>query len=250
MLHVLKNPRSVAHLFDGRDESFIYSALSGIMGGIAVTDSRNPRSAVASVGCFHLFAGEPNSELFTVRSPDFSIFVPPNSDWNILIEKCIPAAKKVTRYAFHKDTAFDTKQLTEIKNSLPEGYFFKDIDSETYDLCANEPQLADFVSAFQDKTAYLRYGRGVVVMKGGKIVSGASSFSSYPGGIEIEVDTIPEERRRHLALSASAALILKCLKDGLYPSWDAQNPPSLHLAEKLGYRFSHTYTAYEIKAPV
>ena len=247
MLHELDNPRAAAHLFDGREETFIHSALSGIMGKISVTDSLNPRSAAASVGCFHLFAGEPNRELLSLKRSGFSIFVPLSNNWSTLIEKCLPAAKKVTRYAFYKDTEFDIKQLTEIKNSLPGGYFFRAIDSEIYDLCLKEPQLADFVSAFGSKGAYLSFGRGVVVMKGGKIVSGASSFSSYPGGIEIEVDTIPEERRRHLALSASAALILKCLSDGLYPSWDAQNIPSLRLAEKLGYRFLHAYTAYELE---
>ena len=44
----------------------------------------------------------------------------------------------------------------------------------------------------------------------------------------------------------SSRLILNCLKEGLYPSWDAQNPWSLDLAEQLGYHFDHTYTAYEI----
>ena len=55
-----------------------------------------------------------------------------------------------------------------------------------------------------------------------------------------------EERRKGLATTASAALILRCLDEGLYPSWDAQNMNSVHLAEKLGYEFDHEYTAYEV----
>lgn len=43
-----------------------------------------------------------------------------------------------------------------------------------------------------------------------------------------------------------AALILECLKKGLYPSWDAQNKESVILAEKLGYHYDHDYAAYEI----
>ncbi|MDD6328823.1 MAG: GNAT family N-acetyltransferase, partial [Lachnospiraceae bacterium] len=35
-------------------------------------------------------------------------------------------------------------------------------------------------------------------------------------------------------------------KENKYPSWDAQNKWSVGLAEKLGYHFSHEYTAYEI----
>ena len=41
-------------------------------------------------------------------------------------------------------------------------------------------------------------------------------------------------------------MILECLSRGLYPSWDAQNLQSVALAEKLGYHYSHTYSAIEI----
>jgi hypothetical protein len=43
-----------------------------------------------------------------------------------------------------------------------------------------------------------------------------------------------------------AALMLRCLDEGLYPSWDAQNMNSVRMAEKLGYEFSHGYAAYEV----
>ena len=55
-----------------------------------------------------------------------------------------------------------------------------------------------------------------------------------------------DERTKNLATIASAALILRCLDENLYPSWDAQNMNSVHLAEKLGYEFSHEYVAYEV----
>ena len=65
-------------------------------------------------------------------------------------------------------------------------------------------------------------------------------------GIEIEIDTREDHRRKGLAYACGAKLILECLKRGLYPSWDAQNKWSVALAEKLGYHFDHEYTAYEI----
>ena len=86
----------------------------------------------------------------------------------------------------------------------------------------------------------------MAILKNGKVVAGASSYTRYKEGIEIEVDTLEEERRKGLALVSCAALILKCLDEGLYPSWDAQNINSVHLAEKLGYEFDHEYTAYEV----
>ena len=48
------------------------------------------------------------------------------------------------------------------------------------------------------------------------------------------------------AEAACSDLILRCLGEGLYPSRDAQNMASVHLAEKPGYELDHTYTVYEI----
>lgn len=77
-------------------------------------------------------------------------------------------------------------------------------------------------------------------------MSGASSYTRYKEGIEIEVDTVVAERRKNLATIACSALILNCLEEGLYPSWDAQNMNSVRLAKKLGYEFDYEYTAYEV----
>lgn len=62
----------------------------------------------------------------------------------------------------------------------------------------------------------------------------------------ILIHTVESERRNHLATIACSALILRCLEENLYPSWDAQNMNSVRLAEKLGYEFDHEYIAYEV----
>ncbi len=93
---------------------------------------------------------------------------------------------------------------------------------------------------------FLERGLGIVALKDGQLAAGASSYSRYREGIEIEVDTRQDQRRLGLATACCARLILECLNRGLYPSWDAQNRISLHLAEMLGYEFSHEYPAYEV----
>ena len=55
---------------------------------------------------------------------------------------------------------------------------------------------------------------------------------------------IPENEK--WATVTCAALILECLEKEKYPSWDAQNMNSVHLAEKLGYEYSHEYPVYEV----
>lgn len=172
--------------------------------------------------------------------------VPQNKEWEKLIEMVYPNAKKVIRYAIKKDTQFDVEVLKKNLQMLPKGYELKQIDSNIYDMCLESPVTKDFVSSFDSKEIYLKDGRGMVILKNGRIVSGASSYTRYREGIEIEVDTVKEERRKGLALIVCSSLILRCIDEGLYPSWDAQNMGSVHLAKKLGYEFDHEYVAYEV----
>ncbi len=246
MLYELEDTSRVEDLFAGWNETLIFSCLQGVMGKIYVTDLESPKSAFAFVGCLGFYAGTPDREM-VMRKPDgYTILVPQSREWEALIEACHPAAKKITRYAIKKDTVFDRTVLKNQLSRLPAGYELRRIDGELYDQCLETPATEDFVSAFGSKERYLRLGRGMVILKDGRIVSGASSYTRYRGGIEIEVDTIASERRRHLATVACAALILDCLEEGLYPSWDAHNMNSVRLAQKLGYELDHEYTAYEV----
>ena len=93
---------------------------------------------------------------------------------------------------------------------------------------------------------YKQYGIGYVVLYEDEIVAGASSYSTYKEGIEIEIDTKNEYRQKGLASVIGAKLILECLDRGLYPSWDAHTKISLKLAEKLGYHLDYEYSAYEV----
>ena len=246
MIYEINDTSKVKSLFDGWEETLIYSCLQKVMGKIYVTDLENPKSAFAFVGCFGFLAGEPDMELVINKPEGFVIMVPQNEQWATLIEECFPNAKRVTRYAIKKDTKFDVDQLQKEIDKLPDGYELKKIDSAIYDKCMEDPVTVDFVSAFGSKEKYLQIGRGMVITKNGEIVAGASSYTRYIEGIEIEVDTVKPERRKHLATIVCAALILNCLNEGLYPSWDAQNMNSVHLAEKFGYEFDHEYVAYEV----
>ena len=251
MICVLEDTDKVKNLFEGWEETLVYSCLQKVMGKVFVTDLENPKSAMAFVGCFAFYAGKPDRELVAEKPEGFIIMAPQNEAWAALIEECFADAKRVTRYAIKKDTQFNVKYLLDQRARFDKefgffGYAMKKIDGEVYDLCLLDPVTRDFVSAFESKEKYLELGRGIVILKEGKIVAGASSFSRYKEGIEIEVDTVPEERRKGLATICCSALILNCLEEGLYPSWDAQNMNSVHLAEKLGYEFSHEYVAYEV----
>ena len=245
-LQRLEDTSKVRDIFAGWEDTCVWSAQQKVMGTILVTDTEAPKSAIAVVGCFAFCAGKPDRELLLEKPAGFFIMVPENEAWSSLLEECFPDCKRVTRYAIRKDTKFDRALLERYRQMLPEGYELRRIDGELYDLCLTDPETASFVACFESKEQFLTLGRGFVIVRDGRIVSGASSYSRYLEGIEVEVDTVKEERQKGLARVCCAALILQCLSEGLYPSWDAQNMGSVRLAEKLGYEFDHEYTAYEV----
>lgn len=209
-------------------------------------------AAMAILGDFAFFSGNPDEELIRFKpescKQDFIIMVPQNAKWADLIEKCYgDKAKKVTRYAIKKETdIFDVEKLKQVVFSLPNGYDLKIMEEAEYKMCRENGWANDLVSNYKDYTTYKNLGMGIAVLKDGELVAGASSYSTYHKGIEIEIDTREDYRRKGLAYACGAKLILECLEKGLYPSWDAQNKWSVALAQKLGYHFSHEYVAYEV----
>lgn len=253
MIQLSKDNHPAAALFGGWPETLIWSCLQNVMGQLYVDDPERPASALALLGDFAFFAGAPNRELALFKpeglTQNFIIMTPQNDAWAEMIESCWgEQAKKVTRYAFRKEPeGFDRTRLAGFAAALPAGYELKLIDEVLYHQCLGSDWSRDLVSLYPDYETYRRLGLGVVVLKDGLPVSGASSYASYLGGIEIEIDTQPEHRRRGLARACGARLILECLDRGFYPSWDAQNLWSAALAEQLGYHLERPYTAYEIR---
>lgn len=252
MVCELKNGKLAAPVFEGWEETLIWSCLQGVMGHLYGDDPKAPRSAMAVLGDFCFLAGRPCRELIAFRPPwcrqDFMILVPQNQGWAELIREYYgQGAKRVTRYAMKKEPeAFDEGKLKEIICRLPPEYTLCLMDERSFELCRSEGWSEDLVSQFADYSAYQERGLGAVALLSGIPVAGASSYGAYRGGIEIEVDTRPDHRRRGLASACGARLILECRQRGLYPSWDAQNLWSVGLAKKLGYHFAYEYDAYEV----
>lgn len=244
---------TVERLFSDWEETIIWSCLQKVMGRICANDAKNPTAAVSLLGDFGFLAGQADAEFLlelkrTVCRRDFLILVPQNESWNAVIEACYGVnCRKVTRYAFKKETeGFDLPGLERLANGLSGEYQLTMIDQRWYSYCRQTDWCRDFVSQYESFEQYDKFGLGVLILKDGIPVSGASSYSAYRSGIEVEIDTREDYRRKGLAAVCGAKLILECLKRNLYPSWDAQNLWSAALAEKLGYRFSHEYTAYEV----
>lgn len=234
----------IAGLFDGWNETMIWSCLQGHMGTVAVDGENPPTAARISVGDFCFFAGKPDETLVKEAKPP--ILAPENRDWERLIERIWGGAvERHMRYSIKKEAGiFDQIMLKKYAESLPAGCEIKPIQGELYEVLGRDEWSRDLCSQFNDMEDYEKRGIGFVILAGGTPVAGASSYTIYTGGIEIEIDTRPDYRRQGLATACGARLILECLDRGLYPSWDAHDLRSVALAEKLGYHRDRAYLVY------
>ncbi len=255
-VYPVQNMQTIAPLFSGWNETMIWSCLSGTMGAAYADSLNSPKSAQISVGDFCPFAGKANDELAAhkpgnLRS-NYAILVPQSREWELALERVWGSAvKRHIRYATKKDpSVFDKTRLKAIAASLPPEYELRAVDRALYAQILALEWAKDLCVNYASFGQYAAIGIGVAVLKSGEIVSGASSYTSYPGGIEIEVDTREDERQKGLASACCARLILNCLERGLYPSWDAHNTESLALSKKLGYVFDREYVSYEIEYPI
>jgi len=244
----------IAPLFAGMTGTLILSCLQGHLGRAWADDAQSPTCAQIVVGDFVFLAGDataPGAEELAAHIPECAktdiLCVPETKVWCDVVERVWTGKYDAfARYAIKKDTRFDRIKLKRFAAPLPEGYTLRRVDDELYGRGAY--WLAYLYEHFADAGDFARRGLGFCVLDdGGQIVGSAYSYSVYNGGIEIDIGTAKEHRRKGLATACAAALILSCLDRGLYPSWDAANLESVALAEKLGYEFSHEYTTYALK---
>ena len=253
MICKLADPMRAAPLFSGWDETMILSCLQGVMGEVYADDPVKPRAAMAILDDFAFFAGITDADLVLWRpethKKNFILMVPQTPAWGNLIremygERCI----LLPRYAIRKEPeVFDRVYLTSIVAACPSEFSLRPIVEQIFLRSRETEWMRDWTSAYADYGEYQRLGFGVVLTKGNEIIAGASAYSRYREGIEIQIDTYEPYRRRGFALICGAKLILGCLEKGLYPSWDAANLASVALAEKLGYHFDREYVAYGIR---
>lgn len=246
------NPMLAAPLFEGWEETLILSCLQGVMGDIYTDSPENPSSAMALLTDFAFFAGVPNEELVRFKPEgypkNYLLMVPRTEDWCPVIERCRAGqCRRISRYAIKKEPdVFDREKLRKMADTLPEGCRVRPIDEELYRYAGETGWCRDWVGAYPDYETYRRLGFGFVLEKDGEIAAGVSAYTRYREGVEIEIDTHRDHRRKGYATICAARMILESLDRGLYPSWDAANLWSVGLAEKLGYHFDREYTTYEI----
>lgn len=127
-----------------------------------------------------------------------------------------------------------------LSEPLPEWCQLHHLDDDLF----KHSMMADyFTGVFGGVKKALERGFGLCLMRGQEILSESSAGPSADGLIEIGVETKKQYQHQGYATLVCAYLIKECEELGYNTYWncDTQNPASIALARKLGYKPKKEY---------
>lgn len=254
MIELTSDRRILSHLYqDYVWNELAEAVLDGSMGRAWADRAEKPRLGVLEYPLIHLYicAGDPTlpeSKDFLKSLPVPSALVFISKDWEETLKQV--HHKKIlehTRYAFSSEK-LDKHHLQELVSQVPAGYQLEQIHLKQARALAEEKSRfsEDHFLNFDSIDQFINQGFGFCIIHSGAIVCAATTFVISKRGIEIQINTREEHRRKGLATVVAARLMLHSLQKGLEPSWDAANKTSASLAEKLGYIRQGTYTMFVV----
>lgn len=234
---------ALAPLFTGTSHTYILdSVLDGLAGEAHAAGDPAPAVGYAAFADIFYIGGDtqhPEAATLIANLPLFKgLFFAPDSPWPALAKAAWgERLVEIERYTFPKAT-FDPERLHALAARLPESYHIAPIDTALARHIMDaegDPILEDHIRQFGSAEAFSALGFGFCACAGDRIAALISTYAVARAGVEIQITTYPDDRRKGLATALGATFILDCLERGLDPHWDAANENSCRLAEKLGY---------------
>jgi hypothetical protein len=251
----------ITPLINGRSD--INVALNAIIDGtnrgkIWVDNLDKPKTALLwAIGCIYFIIGDSDNEDFNnsldsfitdVLGPDslatcggthFGVTLYEDK-WESKLDSILkhrnPFIENRYCYIFNDEKY---KHLSNLKNSLPDGYTIKRIDKTIISNDVDNLIVDDILSDFWTSVGrFLDKGIGFCILKGNKVIS--NCFSGYVSGNvhEMVIRTYGEKnKRKGFATSASRVFIDYCISNGITPYWvtDEDNVGSQVTAERCGF---------------
>ncbi|MDF2886626.1 MAG: hypothetical protein K0R23_1011 [Lacrimispora sp.] len=227
----------------------------GRMGKVWVPQRDNPSFCLIHSGNFVYLTGIcPKGELalelreLLINNCSQGFITPCDERWSEWLEETFGGNCRImSRYAMKTDENYFSKEaLNNYLNSIPDGIQIRKIDQGLYEKAMNSEWSREICSNFETQEDFIHCGFGFAALDGERLISGCSAYKISEEKIVVKVATHKEYKRRGLALACSAELILSCLKQEIFPTWDADNIPAAGLAEKLGYIFEKEYQVYRL----
>ena len=224
-------------------------ALEDQMGSAFVDDLENPRAFQIAVGPFRYFAGDPTvpgAQAMLKMLPPGSFLMPSAPGWleaaqAIHGEKLVP----LRRHSF-SSKSLSAAHLRELGQRSRFADRVEEMDASFAARVWGQDHFVD-LSTYESPEDFARRGIGFTVEDKGTIVGAAFASLVSSRGIEVSLYVLPDYRRQGIGTLLASRLLLSCLESGFDPHWDAANPESCRLAERLGYAPAGTYTAHYLQ---
>jgi GNAT superfamily N-acetyltransferase len=216
------------------------------MGKAFVDSLENPQYFMMEIDSFFcFFAGDFTREAgrsFLAETPNGRMLMSGSSGWQAVDELFTERLIKIQRHN-HASETLSKPHLQQIIDSSLHNPSIRRVDVA---LAETHPPFLEY-AAFDSAEDFVERGIGFCMMRDGAVIGAAYSSLVCSNAIEVSVVVDSAYRQQGIAKVLCAHLLSWCLENGLSPHWDAANEESCLLAEKLGYRKLHDYTAYFLK---
>ncbi len=221
--------------------------LEGTAGRVVVDDTENPTVFRLEQGPFWYFAGDAScvaAKQLMKEMPSYTFLMPSPPEW-IKLAKSI-FGRNLTqnqRYRFSGD------QLSKIhlEGILERSRFAAEIQRIDADMAHkfidDKVYLFD-IPGFRSAQDFFERGLGYCLFIRDRVAAAAYAAQACSKGIEVSIYVEERHRQRGIATALAARLVLECLQRGWVAHWDAANPESCKLAQKLGYHLLGEYQGY------
>lgn len=222
-------------------------AVEGQMGLAFVDDPSQPMAFCITVGPFWYFAGDashPAARQMMQRLPTYAILMPSAAGWLELAQAIFGAdLKPFARYSF-SPANLSGRHLESLLSQSPHQQRLTPIRAELATLLAKQPDSYFEISDFDSIQDFTERSLAFALVDGNTVQGVAYSSLVCSRGIEVSIFVEEPYRQQGAATALASKLLLESLKQGLQPNWDAANPESCKLAQKLGYEFVEAYEAF------
>lgn len=190
-----------------------------------------------------------NLKEFLAKIPEKALIYVPSQEWELSLKA------HWTNLVYSPRTEFSAKKLSlqrirRLLTLLPKGFQMRKVDVEIAKKVLTQnfsDHWVGVITYLGSPEKFVEEGVGFCIQEKEKIVSIVMGYrASLPitQCMELDVATHPDYRRKGLATIVGAKLIEYCLERVIEPHWDAANPLSVKLAQKLGFTDPEPYNCY------
>lgn len=223
--------------------------IEGQMGKAFVDDLQEPTVFMIQTGPFFYFAGDatsPGGREMLENIVPYTLFMPSSPGWleagkAMYVERLIG----FDRYSFSSEHI----SADHLGRLCQKSAFRRDVRQMDLSFARRVWDQDHFVdlSNFDSAEDFVGRGIGFYLERHSTVVGAAFSSLVCSMGIEVSIFVQDDYRRQGIATILASCLLKWCLENNAEANWDAANPESCRLAEKLGYIPTGEYQAYYLK---